>query len=55
MGERYGSLEFLALYKYAHAKSAEEFLKCTYYFQMPPQNHVLGEVFSWLNYSAWEA
>jgi len=45
MGERYGSLESLALYKYAHAKSAEEFLKCTYYFQMPPQNHVFADVY----------
>jgi len=45
MGERYGSLESLALYKYAHAKSAEEFLKYTYYFQMPPQNHVFADVY----------
>jgi len=45
MGERYGSLESLALYKYAHAKSAHEFLKFTYYFQMPPQNHVFADVY----------
>lgn len=45
MGERYGSLEGLALIKYAHAKSAEEFLKATYYFQMPPQNHVFADIY----------
>jgi len=45
MGERYGSLEALALYKYAHAKDAREFLKYTYYFQMPPQNHVFADVY----------
>jgi penicillin amidase len=45
MGERYGSLEALALYKYAHAKSAKELLKYTYYFQMPPQNHVFADVY----------
>lgn len=45
MGERYGSLEALALYKYSHARSAHEFLKYTYYFQMPPQNHVFADVY----------
>lgn len=51
MGERFGSLEVLALYKYIHAKKAEEFLKATYYFQMPPQNHVFADIhgnFGWI-------
>ena len=45
MGERYGTLEGLALVLYAHAKNAEEFLKATYYFQMPPQNHAFADIY----------
>jgi len=45
LGERYGSLESLALLKYVHTKNAEEFLKATYYFHTPPQNHVFADIY----------
>jgi len=45
MGEKYGSLESLALLKYVHAKNATEFLKATYYFHTPPQNHAFADIY----------
>jgi len=52
MGERYGSTEAIALYRYAHAKNANDFLKGTYYFQMPPQNHVFADIYGNFGYRA---
>nr|MDO8135561.1 penicillin acylase family protein [Candidatus Njordarchaeum guaymaensis] len=52
MGERYGSTEAIALYKYAHASDAYDFLKSTYYWQMPPQNHVFADIYGNFGYRA---
>jgi penicillin amidase len=52
MGERYGSTEGLAIYKYTHARNANEFLKATYYWQMPPQNHVFADIYGNFGYRA---
>jgi penicillin amidase len=51
-GERYGSTEMFALYKYIHAKNAHDFLKATYYFQMPGQNHVFADIYGNFGYRA---
>jgi penicillin amidase len=52
MGERYGSTEAIAIYLYTHAKNAHEFLKDTYYWQMPPQNTVFGDIYGNFGYRA---
>lgn len=50
MGERYGSTEAIAIYKYIHAKNANDFLKATYYWQQPPQNHVFADIYGNFGY-----
>jgi penicillin amidase len=50
MGERYGSTEAIAIYKYIHAKNANDFLKATYYWQQPPQNHVFADIYGNIGY-----
>jgi penicillin amidase len=52
MGERYGSTEALAFLKYIHAKNALDLLRATYYFQMPPQNHVFADIYGNFGYRA---
>jgi penicillin amidase len=50
MGERYGSTEGIAIYKYTHAKNANELLKGTYYWQQPPQNFVFADIYGNFGY-----